>query len=96
MAEQIKDVVREKYAKAALRVVETSGSCCGSTSETDVVTRNLYDTCETASLILRQSSARSSPCPFRGRAWGSNGTPVPSTARRTAPTVISSGAFVRW
>jgi SAM-dependent methyltransferase len=50
--QQIKDVVREKYGKHALRVIEESesGSCCGSSSKTDVITGKLYDADETAAL----------------------------------------------
>jgi len=51
MADEIRTVVREKYAKAALRVVEGStASCCGSSSKTDVITGELYDADETAAL----------------------------------------------
>ncbi|MBI1736256.1 MAG: arsenite methyltransferase [Candidatus Rokubacteria bacterium] len=53
MADQeIKAVVRERYAKAALRVVEQSGSsCCGSSPrEHDTITGNLYGSDETAAL----------------------------------------------
>ena len=55
MAEQnIKDVVKEKYGKAALRVTSTSGSsCCGSASsrgECDPITSNLYAQADTAGL----------------------------------------------
>ncbi|MBI2206678.1 MAG: arsenite methyltransferase [Candidatus Rokubacteria bacterium] len=47
----IKDVVKEKYGQAALRVVENAASCCGSTrSEHDVITGNLYAGDETAAL----------------------------------------------
>ena len=54
MAEQdIKDIVKQKYGQAALRVVAGSGSsCCGSASsrgECDPITSNLYGQ-ETAGL----------------------------------------------
>jgi arsenite methyltransferase len=39
---QIKDVVREKYGKAALRVSESGGSCSASRSDCDPITSNLY------------------------------------------------------
>jgi arsenite methyltransferase len=42
----IKEVVKEKYGQAALRVTTRGGSCCGSTSATgcgDPITSNLYD-----------------------------------------------------
>jgi arsenite methyltransferase len=51
--ETIKEIVKEKYGKAALRVTSGSGSsCCGSASsrgECDPITSNLYGT-ETADL----------------------------------------------
>jgi arsenite methyltransferase len=56
-AEEIRDVVKEKYGQAALRVLqgESTGSCCGSqaptgTAKTDPITRELYDGAETAEL----------------------------------------------
>jgi SAM-dependent methyltransferase len=44
----LKDVVREKYAEAALRVTKGGSSCCGSSPATasgccDPITSNLYD-----------------------------------------------------
>jgi arsenite methyltransferase len=42
----IKEVVREKYGEAALRVTTGSSSCCGASSATgcgDPITSNLYD-----------------------------------------------------
>jgi SAM-dependent methyltransferase len=54
MAENIKDVVREKYGKAALRVTSGAGNaCCGSASsrgECDPITSKLYEQDETAGL----------------------------------------------
>jgi arsenite methyltransferase len=45
---EIKDVVREKYAQAALRVNRGGSACCGATSTSglgcDPITSNLYDT----------------------------------------------------
>jgi SAM-dependent methyltransferase len=51
----IKEVVKEKYGQAALRVVSGSGSaCCGSTPSsccsTDPITSNLYDVSEKSQL----------------------------------------------
>jgi SAM-dependent methyltransferase len=46
MAQDIKEVVREKYGQAALRVKTGGSSCCGGTSATgcgDPITSNLYD-----------------------------------------------------
>src|ERR1700722_20106858 len=42
----IKEVVKEKYGQAALRVGSGGSSCCGATSSTgccDAITSNLYD-----------------------------------------------------
>jgi len=54
MADAIKDVVREKYGRAALRVVGgQAGSCCGGASsrgQADPITANLYADGETAGL----------------------------------------------
>ena len=44
---EIKDVVKERYGQAALRVTSGGSSCCGasaaSTAECDPITSNLYD-----------------------------------------------------
>ena len=43
---EIKDVVRQKYGEAALRVTSGGSSCCGATANTgccDPITSNLYD-----------------------------------------------------
>jgi arsenite methyltransferase len=54
MADQdIKQVVKDKYGKAALRVASGGTSCCGSSSsrgECDPITSNLYESGETAAL----------------------------------------------
>src|SRR3989454_4718397 len=54
MAEQdIKSIVRDKYAKAALRVTSSSDACCGSAAsrgECDPITSNIYSESETATL----------------------------------------------
>jgi len=44
-AADIKEVVREKYGEAALRVKSGGSSCCGATASTgcDPITVNLYD-----------------------------------------------------
>ena len=61
MSEDIKDVVKEKYARAALRVTATgSTSCCGSASsrgECDPITSNLYPTTETEGLPAEAAAA---------------------------------------
>jgi ubiquinone/menaquinone biosynthesis C-methylase UbiE len=47
MNENVKEVVKERYAQAALRVVTGAGSCCGAAPATqcdrDPITANLYD-----------------------------------------------------
>ena len=46
MTQDIKEVVREKYGEAALRVTAGGSSCCGASSATgcgDPITSNLYD-----------------------------------------------------
>jgi arsenite methyltransferase len=50
---EIKDVVKERYGRAALRVASGGNSCCGAsaaTSECDPITSNLYDSGQTAEL----------------------------------------------
>jgi len=47
MNQEIKEVVREKYGEAALRVTAGGSSCCGATASLggcDPITSNLYDT----------------------------------------------------
>lgn len=51
--EQIRDVVRDKYGKAALRVVEGRSACCGPSASAptgDPVTRDLYDAAQQSDL----------------------------------------------
>ncbi len=52
--EDIKEVVREKYGQAALKVVESGGSCCCGGAAVpicdDLVTRDLYDSEQVAQL----------------------------------------------
>ena len=46
MSTDIKEVVKEKYGQAALRVRAGGSSCCGATAATgcaDPITSNLYD-----------------------------------------------------
>jgi hypothetical protein len=54
MDSKVKDVVREKYGEAALRVVAGQGtSCCGGAAfngSCDPITSNLYDEVTTATL----------------------------------------------
>src|SRR4029450_3746872 len=46
----IKELVKEKYGQAALRVTGGGSACCGSTSSCDPVTSNLYAEGQTAEL----------------------------------------------
>ena len=46
----IKQIVKEKYGQAALRVSSGGSSCCGSSSSCDPITSNLYEIGETAAL----------------------------------------------
>ncbi len=52
--EDIKDIVREKYGQAALRVTSGGSSCCGAAAALDgccdPITSNLYDANQTGSL----------------------------------------------
>src|SRR5208283_1528452 len=52
--ENIKEVVREKYGQAALRVPTGSSSCCGASAALDgccdPITSNLYNAAETGQL----------------------------------------------
>jgi arsenite methyltransferase len=62
--EGVRDLVKQKYGQAALRVASGETSCCGSTtSQTscDPVTSNLYGTAETADLP-REAVAASLGC----------------------------------
>jgi SAM-dependent methyltransferase len=56
----IKEIVKEKYGKAALRVAAGGSTCCGTTSsrgECDPITSNLYAATETAGLPAEATSA---------------------------------------
>jgi len=54
----IKQVVKDKYAQAALRVIEGDGACCGGTASTcDPITSNLYSQTETAALPAEAAAA---------------------------------------
>lgn len=48
--DQLKQIVREKYQQAALRVVEGGASCCGSAAGKDPICADLYLPAETAAL----------------------------------------------
>jgi arsenite methyltransferase len=51
---EVKEIVKEKYGQAALRVKTGSSSCCGATAASamscDPITSNLYDLAQTAAL----------------------------------------------
>ncbi|HEY7651678.1 MAG TPA: arsenite methyltransferase [Methylomirabilota bacterium] len=56
----IKQVVKEKYARAALRVTGGGSSCCGSSAsagECDPITSNIYSKGETAGLPAEATAA---------------------------------------
>jgi len=61
MADQdIKQIVKDKYGKAALRVASGGSSCCGSASsrgECDPITSKLYSATETAGLPAEAAAA---------------------------------------
>src|SRR6185437_15003138 len=50
----VKEVVKEKYGQAALRVYKGGSSCCGSApkgiAQCDPITSNLYDSMQTGEL----------------------------------------------
>ena len=53
MSTNIKDVVKEKYGEAALRVLSGGSSCCGASAcatEADPITSNLYSASQTAQI----------------------------------------------
>ena len=62
MSESIKEIVKEKYGEAALRVLSGDGSsCCGASScngETDPITSGLYD--ESQSVQIPQAALKAS------------------------------------
>jgi ubiquinone/menaquinone biosynthesis C-methylase UbiE len=59
MSDDIKGIVKEKYARAALRVTAAGGgSCCGSSeSECDPITSGIYADSETATLPVEARAA---------------------------------------
>jgi arsenite methyltransferase len=82
--ESIKQLVKEKYGQAALRVSSGGGSCCGSTSasgECDPITSNLYGAGETAGLP-EQAVAASLGC----------GNPTALAELRPGETVLDLGS----
>ena len=61
MSDEIREHVKQKYGRAALRVVTGETSCCSSTESCDPITSNLYAATETAELP-REAVAASLGC----------------------------------
>ena len=56
----LKEIVREKYGKAASQVKDSSGGCCGSVNpcgQSDPITSNLYTESETRDLPIEATAA---------------------------------------
>src|SRR5512132_2300868 len=82
--EGVRDLVKQKYGQAALRVVSGETSCCGSTTSQgccDPVTSNLYGTAETAELP-REAVAASLGC----------GNPTALAELKPGETVLDLGS----
>src|SRR5262249_20101823 len=81
--EGVRDLVKQKYGQAALRVASGETSCCGSTSQSgcDPVTSNLYATAETADLP-REAVAASLGC----------GNPTALAELKPGETVLDLGS----
>jgi arsenite methyltransferase len=62
METTVKEIVREKYGQAALRVKSGGSSCCGATAagslSCDPITSNLYDVAQTT--LLPEEAVRAS------------------------------------
>ena len=106
MADQdIKQIVKEKYGQAALRVSSGGGSCCGSASSRgacDPITSNLYEIGETAALpaeAIAASLGCGNPTALAELAPGEivldlgsgGGIDVLLSARRVGPTGKADG-----
>jgi SAM-dependent methyltransferase len=82
--EKIKEIVKEKYGKAALRVTSGGSSCCGGASSrgtADPITSNLYASGETAELPA-EAVAASLGC----------GNPTALAELRPGETVLDLGS----
>lgn len=81
--ERIKEVVKQKYSQAALRVVSGGGSCCSSASSrgADPISSNLYDSQETVGLPA-EATAASLGC----------GNPTALAQLRPGETVLDLGS----
>src|ERR1700680_2943313 len=82
-ANAIKEVVKEKYGQAALRVKSGGSSCCGATASTgcDPITTNLYDASE-AGEIPEEALLASLGC----------GNPTALTKLNAGETVLDLGS----
>jgi SAM-dependent methyltransferase len=85
MSENIKEIVKEKYGEAALRVLSGEGSsCCGSASrceEVDPITSGLYDESQTGQ-IPEEALKASLGC----------GNPTALASLKAGETVLDLGA----
>jgi arsenite methyltransferase len=85
---EVKDVVKEKYAQAALRVHSGGSSCCGASAAIegcDPITSNLYDVSQTGALpeeALAQLNAGETVLDL----GSGGGIDVLLSARRVGPT----------
>jgi arsenite methyltransferase len=82
--EGVRDMVKQKYGQAALRVTSGEASCCGSTtaqSGCDPITSNLYGSAETAGLP-REAVAASLGC----------GNPTALAELKPGETVLDLGS----
>jgi ubiquinone/menaquinone biosynthesis C-methylase UbiE/catechol 2,3-dioxygenase-like lactoylglutathione lyase family enzyme len=82
--ERVRDLVKQKYGQAALRVVGGGTSCCGSSSSQsgcDPITSNLYETAETTDLP-REAVAASLGC----------GNPTALAELKPGETVLDLGS----
>jgi len=82
--ESVRDLVKQKYGQAALRVVGGATSCCGSEASQgacDPITSNLYATAETADLP-REAVAASLGC----------GNPTALAELKPGETVLDLGS----
>jgi ubiquinone/menaquinone biosynthesis C-methylase UbiE len=81
--ESVRDLVKQKYGQAALRVAAGEASCCGSASQSDCdpITSNLYGSAETVDLP-RQAVAASLGC----------GNPTALAELKPGETVLDLGS----
>src|SRR3989441_7975249 len=103
--QEIKEIVKEKYAEAARRVAGGGKACCGGAAETghdDPITSNLYSENETAGLpeeAVTASLGCGNPSPLAQLLPGETafdlasggGIDVLLSARKVGPTGKASG-----